>query len=586
MVCNCPTFAVSSIAGLALSEPTPETTPPKAYYELHTYHGTYWLCARRFRTGREAMTAAEQAGADKTGQAVRVARCVEHTGYGHVSRTVVHRAVEGDMVVDPTASLVLPGTQDICATPADLHSERARETMAGVLGRWLEENRATIVELLHSEALAVKLNNTGTVLQGALQKIAVAQASGTDVPVQKRYRELVALADAVISELHAESRRNPAPALAPGEYGRWCAALAKGTEGDALQPARFRALAASLADCRTWLAKLDRLGALAEDDLPVRDIAPLDAIAADIISMPGAAAELAGPGADRLAAIGTLIHVHAGRIELPHAPGLAGIDALNRLIRAGRCPRLRSTVQKRLLAELAGTAPLQSSTALWNLAQALHMLRDRMAEAPPLGDDLELRDALELRAMRGISPENVAEMLARAGRSPSDRFRALIRLADLMPYASSKARVLEFAVGAFSIDDLVRETASPKGDRTAAVPKLVEMHHMVTGAEIDAETKARLCGELDGTMCDLIRVDVLSVQGRSFFDRVMQLIRLCSTCPLPEGKARRLAADVVGRAVMSQEFLAPFLKRFSTEAEKKQALTQLRDLLIATGLGR
>jgi hypothetical protein len=564
----------------------PDTTPPRPHYELHTYHGTYWLRARRFRTGKEAMAAAEQAGADRTGQAVRIARCVEHPGYGYVSRTIVYRAVEGDTVVDPAAPLVLPDAPDVCVTPADLRSERARETIAGVLGRWLEENRATVIELLHSEALAVRLNNTGTILQGALQKVAVAQASGTDVPVQKRYRELVALADATISELHAESRRNPAPALAPGEYGRWCAALAQGTGAGALEVARFRALAASLADCRTWLAKLDRLGSLAEDGLPVRDIAPLDAIAAEVISMPGAAAELAGPGADRLAVIGSLIRVHAGRIELPHEPGLTGIDALNRLIRTGRCPRLRGAVQKRLLVELAGTAPLQANAALWNLAQALHMLRERMAEAPPLGDDLELRDALELRALRGISPESVAEILAKAGRSPSDRFRALIRLADLMPYASSKARVLEFAAGAFSIDDLVREAAGPKGDRAAAIPKLVELHRMVAGAEIDAEAKTRLCGELDGAVGDLIRIDVLGAQGRPFFDRVMQLIRLCSTCPLPEGRARRLATEAVGRAVMSQEFLTPFLKRFSTETEKKQALTQLRDLLVAAGLGR
>jgi hypothetical protein len=555
----------------------------RIYYELHTYHGSYWLCARITEDREEAESGARNAQADKVGFGVRVARCTEYEDYGHVSRTIVSRALWRDGMVDPTIPLIMPvpGGDGLCRTPADLRGDRAREIIAASLQRYLDDNRLTPIELVHSETHALRLNDAGTTLQGALQKAAINQVQGSDVPVQRRFKELLALTDQTLADLRADAKKVPVRACVPGGYGSQCAGL-EAKHGASTSYHVFRALALYLADTKGWIGKLDALGHLVEEDMPARYVMPLDAILAEIVNATNAPVELTGPEhADRLTQIRALVDLHAGRYEPPANRASDGIRALNWLIGKGLCPRTRSTIERRVIRELTNLAPLKAERALWNQAQTLHLLMELFRATPPLADDIEMLETLEQRALRLINPESVTEAISQC-RLPSEKVRTLVRIVDLMPYVASKAKMTEFVRAAWSPDDLVRESGGK--DRPAALPVLVGMHRDVSGAEMDAETKARLLADLDNTLLDIIRSDVLNAPNRSFMDRILQLMKLCAASPLPEGKARACAVEAVGRAVNSPEFLEPFMKRFKAEAERKQALLSLRNLLKTSGL--
>jgi hypothetical protein len=555
----------------------------RIYYELHTYHGSYWLCARITEDREEAESGARNAQADKVGFGVRVARCTEYEDYGHVSRTIVSRALWRDGMVDPTIPLIMPvpGGDGLCRTPADLRGDRAREIIAASLQRYLDDNRLTPIELVHSETHALRLNDAGTTLQGALQKAAINQVQGSDVPVQRRFKELLALTDQTLADLRADAKKVPVRACVPGGYGSQCAGL-EAKHGASTSYHVFRALALYLADTKGWIGKLDALGHLVEEDMPARYVMPLDAILAEIVNATNAPVELTGPEhADRLTQIRALVDLHAGRYEPPANRASDGIRALNWLIGKGLCPRTRSTIERRVIRELTNLAPLKAERALWNQAQTLHLLMELFRATPPLADDIEMLETLEQRALRLINPESVTEAISQC-RLPSEKVRTLVRIVDLMPYVASKAKMTEFVRAAWSPDDLVRESGGK--DRPAALPVLVGMHRDVTGAEMDAETKVRLLADLDNTLLDIIRSDVLNAPNRSFMDRILQLMKLCAASPLPEGKARACAVEAVSRAVNSPEFLEPFMKRFKAEAERKQALLSLRNLLKTSGL--
>jgi hypothetical protein len=559
---------------------------PRRFFEVQTHHGAYWLVARSCDSLAEAEEAAERASADRVGLAVQLVRCEEMPGFEHVLRTVLRRLGAPGAVPEPAAPLVVPGTDPTCRDPADLRSDRGREGLASALGRWLDENRLTPIELLHSDRHARRLFDAGVVLQGALQKVAVAQVRGSDVPVQRRFKDLLALSEAALAELLAESKAEPAPELAPGAWGAFCAALAARVSGPDLRARQFRALAAWLEPERGWAAKAERLGLLVEPGLPERDLMPIDALLAEILGGTGAAAEIAGAGADRAGQVMALLGFLAGRAGPDgNAEAGPGLRALAGLAGAGLAPRTRTVVRRRIAAEIHGTAPLQAAASLFRYAEALHDIRDALAASPGLGEDAELADLLERRAFRAINPDSVHACLCET-RVASERFRMLVRLAGLMPYASGKAKLLEFAKGTYSVDDVVREGAGAARDRAAAIPLLVDLHREVTAAEIDPDSKALLQGQLDGALLDILRNEVMNAPGRGYFDRVLGLIKLCGATPLPEGRARALAAETVGRAVGSAEFLGPFLGRFKTEPEKRQALNALKGLLVAAGIGR
>src|SRR5947199_7701116 len=66
-----------------------------------------------------------------------------------------------------------------CFKPDDLYSYHARATMSRLLTDYLARNKITITELIHRADMLEKLEATGTLLQHAIQKVAVSQAAST-----------------------------------------------------------------------------------------------------------------------------------------------------------------------------------------------------------------------------------------------------------------------------------------------------------------------------------------------------------------------------------------------------------------------
>jgi hypothetical protein len=99
---------------------------------------------------------------------------------------------------------MLPQTEEqlakaaLCKVPADLYTVGARELISRHCRSFLDAMRATPTELLFSAELQKKLENAGTAYSGAVQKVAIAQVSGTkNRDVAGRIKEIFALCDGV-----------------------------------------------------------------------------------------------------------------------------------------------------------------------------------------------------------------------------------------------------------------------------------------------------------------------------------------------------------------------------------------------------
>src|SRR5262249_40883773 len=162
---------------------------------------------------------------------------------------------------------IAPAQEDVpnalpCFKPEDLYSYHARATMTRLIPDFLARNRVTISELCVRADLLEKLEATGTLLQHAIQKIAVAQAASTSQPVQGIIKSLLELVTKAFNRVYRDERANLFPDTKPGGFGSLATKLSE--QGDGAYVLNG-AIARHLKDAKGWDDKVFRLLKLTEE---------------------------------------------------------------------------------------------------------------------------------------------------------------------------------------------------------------------------------------------------------------------------------------------------------------------------------
>ena len=211
-----------------------------------------------------------------------------------------------------------------CFKPDDLYSYHSRQTMGRLFIDFLSRNKITITELIHRADLLEKLEATGTVYQHAIQKIAVAQASSTAMPVQQIIKSLNELATQALQRVYRDQRKGLFPDPQVDQFAELAAKLA--AQGDAAYVFNG-ALARHLKDCEGWngrvLALLQILQKAPDEDAPrALVLSSIDAIMAEILTGSAALHELIG-GAENLSeALNCLVELFLGNATGGNQEGL------------------------------------------------------------------------------------------------------------------------------------------------------------------------------------------------------------------------------------------------------------------------
>ncbi|PWC77546.1 hypothetical protein [Azospirillum sp. TSH64] len=301
--------------------------------------------------------------------------------------------------------LTLGGTAEgapFCRTPDDLRGFESRVVIGRLLRPYLDAQRITPTELLHSWPLFRRLEEQGALLGAAIHAAARHHAEIHGVSHAARARELRQLVEAVTGAARdalAERRRLPHfnAADLPGTSSAIDEAV--GHEGhDTL----FLVLLAQHLEAGGPLAgKLDILLALIGDDVEPRHLVLLDGVIADIMGSADTVKEL----------LGAQPSLHAGLCALADAlfdrdpdPALAtmapSLRRVCRLALEGRLPQSRAVLVERLRQSIAGDQPLDRRDAKVE-AVLTHDLAARLkgADGATLGG-AAMEKALERRLLR------------------------------------------------------------------------------------------------------------------------------------------------------------------------------------------
>ena len=557
-------------------------------YELHSFRDQLWFRLNSMPVRAEAMAAAEQLYADQTVDGVRVVRIEYYVDFDFADSVIIYKRMTGETTEpDPLAP-----ANDISAPfcwrqVGDFYRERGRDELRAQLGRYMEDKRVTVSELLHSEKHAIDLDNAGTILQGVFQRVALplAQASGGKTSAASLFKDMMSLWSQLVLQLRNDANAVKVPKLDAGKFIEVSAQYDKQFGVDVGSYHLLRAVTFHLLDAKTWMEKLDRIGQLFSPDFERRHLRVLDMQASEIFSAAGPYRELLDENSDRVTAVCTVGNLYGGTYKADSASIPRGLSTLNTLMNDGRLPRTRSALRKRLLREVISRQPLLPGRSLMQELEGLNVIIRHLNEvAPSLIKDEEITDGLVQRAARSITVQSVAECVGSV-QKVSDKLGVLSRLAQLAPGAFNKAAVFRHFRSAMPPDDLVRICLREGSNRLAAVGTLAEVMKTLVAAPIDELTRSEILTAVDNVLLDIFKNDIMLAPNRTYADRISLLFKVCSSIQLAEGKARALAVETIGREFRNPNFLPSFKQRFKNEAEMKDILIKVKIFLAGDRTG-
>ena len=451
-------------------------------------------------------------------------------------------------VQEKTAEARLP-----CLTPDDLSKAHARDTIRRVLTNWLERMQAVPMELLHRPDLVESLEASGTELQHAVQKVAVASARDNDANVQNFVKQLNELVQKALSRIYQDGRNKRLP-----QYPK--KAAFKDIASDIFsKDKRAYSLRAAMADRlkseRRYGDKLevllDMADALPEDE-EARNFAvgEVDAYIAEVISFDAGREALLGKCKDlgeTLERLACLFDGDHSADALNLAPSAA--KRLARKIKTRDFEACRTAIAGALLKALEKPGRLRPTS----VREEVRLARDLASRLVIVADNLLPADALikafSARSARLLQPETIDELLRHA-RDADEEIGRLLALEENLVGESNKAKLAGYVrsiIGSSKADGhYVRGDGKPL-ERLSA---LTAHQARVLRGTYPKESKLELAACFDQIGMKIIDeskiLSMVEAGDRPALDKATALLRLATAGALPVG---RCSQDAQARAL-------------------------------------
>ncbi len=475
-----------------------------------------------------------------------------------------------------------------CFKPLDLYSYEARKTIVRLLQDSLNRWKITSLELLHSPVNLERLESTGTVLQAAVQKMAIAQSQAGEGTVGERVKTLHKLVSDAMIMVYVDRDKNRLPSLKKKSIGELARQLANDPRREYLFNA---AITTQLQDCEDWDSKLVRMLEFM-DDIPEDDpalcnfcLGSIDGFVSEILSASSAIKDVVGEQQDLGHALQRLIELTSGLLDVSEIAS-PGIASLNTHFGAGDLPEARTAIIRRVLKELEGPKRL-SQDSLDVEVKFLRRLASKvvMACGNLLPND-EVLSAFRTRSERLISADTLDTYLSDA-ENPAVRAERILFIGDNIVGDANKRKltgILQAMLEAPAFNQYFSSTDVPVSTRLRL---LCDLQNKVLQSELDSARKQSISQHLD-TICFAI------IETNHLFDRVsngqdnplskcLALLKLASSNILTRGKSRdhaqRLALSFIRQPGALKDYLGS-----GAGQEASVKIEELRTMLREAGI--
>lgn len=467
-----------------------------------------------------------------------------------------------------------------CRNSADLYSKAGRQAIGRLLAKPLQAWELTPIELLYDLDSYRRLANTGSSLQNAVQRAAVAQVGQTGEPVGERMRVIFDIVDTAVRELHARSKSAP-QALAKSSFEEAARKLEDSPEREFLLA---MTLAGLLRQEKGAKRKLETLSQLLEQDLPPWSEKTLDRFLSEQL-IEGGILQKRLPGDNLAQHLELCIRLSRGGLEKMKTADYP-LLRVNRAIAKGRLSRTSAYIAEYVFAAL-GANRRATGGGLEGEFKALSSLLDVVCERHGgAGGHLELRQAFEERCARLLNPQSLSDYLARPG-NLGDRADRLLDLAD-------------HAIGSRNLrtigEQLIHLLDDPHGREFWSKPVGASLEQrMKTAARLQGRvlsgrmpesTRETLSGRLDRICVELLDrsklLETIEAETSSVMEKCKRLLGLLAEGHVTEGVAARRVRASIQRCFSDPGFLAS-LAHTESDKTQKASMREFHQLLLKAG---
>ena len=476
--------------------------------------------------------------------------------------------------------------EDVPSTPCfkvdDLYSYHARKTIASLIPDFLSHNCVTVTELGHRADLLEKLEATGTLLQHAVQRVAVAQAASGENQLTKIIRGLHDLITQLIHRVYRDDEKGRYVACKPGEFHALATKYADVSDGSYLLNG---AISRYLRPAKRWDDKVRMLMVLmaetkGDDAGAALLLTSIDSLISELLGGSAGLRELIGAKSSHGDALVALIKLFLGR-EPDAGDGRDGLVALTKEFRADTLPNARTAIATRIVAEIRSFKRLVPNS-LEDEFRTLRQIANQVVMG--VGKYLSHEDLVQafvLRSQRLITNECLAPYLN--GETPEVKLDRILFVEENIIGAENKRRLYDFITPVISggaFEEFFQSSKAPVLQRLA---KLESLRTRATRSGFLDTQKAEIADTLDRVAAAVEAKNRLfeSIDRRNSTpsDKAMTLLRLLAANTLTEPRLTTKAREMVIGYVGKPGFLAGYAAQTSQSGTPPDRDAMVADLM-------
>lgn len=554
---------------------------PQIHYEIHGMQTGSWAVQKVCDDKVTAIETAKGLFRDLDLKAIKVLKVVFDTDDPIFKDKEVY--FDGERVV-PSKLGSVELIEPICHKPEDMYVPDARRAIFRLLQKPLAGWQKTPLELLYHQGNLQKLNDTGQILQGAVQKTAISQVQKTGQKVNERVLDLYSITNKILQDLKTTTKEQDIPDI---EGDDLLAALAEAKKGENWRKIFMMSMARHFQDIKTLDEKFEKIITylLQYDDPEILEM--LDRYLGDFLSSPARLQALLGEEENLGDALVSLVDFIRGAKKTTLNMHKS-TQRINMLLRDKKLPEVRQALTIRFRDTLMGNKSFVKNDAVKSMSyHRLLMARMHIADGEHIGGQ-DAVEALISRCERMTGSTTISAFLEGLDQ-PLDRVDRLLQVNEGVIGPVNKRTIANYILPVLESTSNVISILKQREAGTATIARLKNIQAATKKSGFQNFYSDKILESLDRIgMRVLTEKKVLENLARDSKDNIqlgLNLLQLISAEKLTEPTALNAVRDYAKKTIVSAEFMRTLeQKTTSDSAQQAEFFRQFYKLLEKTGI--